>query len=51
MGEKKQVPINKYSIYELKSGIDTQITEVRSYIHHTVPRRERIQRTTEVLKY
>jgi hypothetical protein len=29
MGEKKQIPINKYSIYELKNGIDTAITEVK----------------------
>jgi hypothetical protein len=42
---KKQIPINKYSIYELKSGIDTQITEV-SLPFKLAPRRKRIQRIT-----
>lgn len=25
----KEIPINKYSIYEIKSAIDTKITEVK----------------------
>lgn len=29
----KEIPINKYSIYEIKSSIDTKIMEVILYIY------------------
>lgn len=41
--EKLTLPINKYSIYELKSGVDNKIIEViLNNITHIVLRRKQI---------